>query len=1438
MNKAYRLIWSKAKERWIVAAEIVRGNGGPPPVTVAAAAVISAVLAFSATAAHALPVGGQVAAGQAVISTTSATQMNITQGTNQAIINWNSFGIGKGEAVNIAQPSASSTLLNRVLGNNPSEIFGSLTANGRVFLVNPGGVLFAPGASVNVGGLVASSLNIKDSDFLAGKYSFFKDGTVGAVVNQGNISGGFVALLGNSVENAGTIVTTKGSTGLAAGDEITLGFDPNGLMAIKVDKGAYNAQVANTGVIEANGGTVVMTAKAADALLGSVVNNSGIVRVQTMENRAGSIVLLADMEHGETIVSGTLDASAPNVGDGGFIETSAAKVTLKDNLVISAGSAIGTGGLWLIDPYDYTIGATEAGYIKGALDGGTSVTIDTTTSPTTVNGSTITGTSANGDITVASAITKTAGTDATLTLKAHRNITLDGSASITSTSNKLNLHLWADSDNSGDGIISVASTSIDTLGGFLKFGNNQTATINSVSTLVGGDVFFNGSALQTISTGVGSVDVYGETIIGNTSGVTLNSTDGNITFHGLLNSGNQYTFIDKSSVGETESWDVARTEAKNGTGGGSAVNDSYLVTITSRLENAIAGKAAGYTGAWLGAWRPDETNGVWTWADGPEAGKQFFTQTTNGTGGTTSTGYYSNFGTGEPNGSMTASPAERVGQFYGTAGGWNDLNMGTPFNQLASDEQYKVHGYVRETNLAASPLTISANGVGSVTFSGAVGSNKALASLNVYAGVDDIYINGGAVTTTGAQTYNGNISLGSSSTVLTQTAADTNFTLPSGKNISTASGDVSLTIKTTGNINIGSGSRIFSPASKLNTVLWADSDASGSGAISLMANSWIETNGGHLWMGGGAASGTPWNGLNVGNGSAVSTTGDGIKLTSSWISSGSGNIYMNGKSTSNNIYSDGIEIDYPNTTAIESTTGSITLVGTGGNAGSGLNIDGSIRSNTGAISLTGYSSGGTFSAIAQESSSISSTSGNISLNANTFWMDELVGSIESTGTLTIAPTTAGRTIGISGGTGDLSLDAEYFNTAGKGFVDGFSGITIGSATAGAINVGDLSVNDDLTLKTNSTIAINNDLFVNMNLTLQSAGAITQTAGRIVSNTTTIDAGANDVTLTSANNTFGTVSVLHAKNLSLFNINHLHLRNITATGTVDIAANSNLVLQGAITTSNATADAIKLNAGKSAAAGTAAGEDIDVSGGSINLTGGGSARATLFTGNVANAGLTTLVGSGTNRFRYNSDETSTNYTTPLGAGIYVIHREQPIVTTTATADSTTYSGVAYSGGNGVTSSGLVNGDTSAIFGGALAYGGTSQGAVNVGSYNITPSGYNSGFGYALAYADGTLTINKAHLTVTADNQSRLYGAANPTLTTTVSGFVNGEDATVLSGAGSATTTATTATNVGMAVITAGAGTLSAANYDFTTLADGTLTIDKAHLIVDPEIRTIV
>jgi hypothetical protein len=115
----------------------------------------------------------------------------------------------------------------------------------------------------------------------------------------------------------------------------------------------------------------------------------------------------------------------------------------------------------------------------------------------------------------------------------------------------------------------------------------------------------------------------------------------------------------------TGTGDDARTEAKNGTGGGSAVNDSYLVTITSRLENAIAVAAAGYKGSWIGAYRPNVASLNWYWADGPEGGAHFFTQISGG-GGSATGGYYANFGAGEPNGS-TAPGGETRGSFSGRA---------------------------------------------------------------------------------------------------------------------------------------------------------------------------------------------------------------------------------------------------------------------------------------------------------------------------------------------------------------------------------------------------------------------------------------------------------------------------------------------------------------------------------------------------------------------------------------------------------------------------------------------------------------------------------------------------------------------------------------------------------------------------------------------------
>ena len=286
MDTAFRCIVSNARDSWIAAA-------------------IVTVSLLAGCRAFALPVNGELIAGEATISNPSASAMHIEQESSHAIINWRSFGIGRDEAVIVAQPDARSILLNRVSGNDPTEIFGTLTANGRIFLINPNGILFAPGASVNVGGLVASTLAINDNDFLSKKYAFFQNGTTGSVVNQGTLNGGFVALLGQNVINSGSIVTTRGTTGIAGGERVTLDVDPYGLLAIKVEQTAYNAQIENSGVIEADNGMVVISIPAADKLLASVVNNSGKIRASSMTERNGFIVI----ESGTIINTGTLTAS-------------------------------------------------------------------------------------------------------------------------------------------------------------------------------------------------------------------------------------------------------------------------------------------------------------------------------------------------------------------------------------------------------------------------------------------------------------------------------------------------------------------------------------------------------------------------------------------------------------------------------------------------------------------------------------------------------------------------------------------------------------------------------------------------------------------------------------------------------------------------------------------------------------------------------------------------------------------------------------------------------------------------------------------------------------------------------------------------------------------------------------------------------------------------
>ena len=283
------------------------------------------IIGTGATA-YALPEGGQVAAGQAAITTAGST-MTIAQQTAQAIINWQNFGIGSGEAVHINQPNSQAILLNRVIGSNPSEIFGQLTANGQVILVNPNGVFFRPGSSVDVGGLTASTLNIANEDFLKGQLRFAGD-SQNPVINAGSINAqnGYVNLLAKEVVNEGIIAAQTGSVNLAAGSGMSLDYNGDGKMTVAVTDGAYQSAVTNKKLIQADGGLVVMTASGKDALMDSAVNNSGMIQANTLGEATGQISLTGD----NIATTGTISA------DGGSSGT--LNITTGKNGVLNVGS--------------------------------------------------------------------------------------------------------------------------------------------------------------------------------------------------------------------------------------------------------------------------------------------------------------------------------------------------------------------------------------------------------------------------------------------------------------------------------------------------------------------------------------------------------------------------------------------------------------------------------------------------------------------------------------------------------------------------------------------------------------------------------------------------------------------------------------------------------------------------------------------------------------------------------------------------------------------------------------------------------------------------------------------------------------------------------------------------------------------------------------------
>ncbi|MBP9218219.1 MAG: filamentous hemagglutinin N-terminal domain-containing protein, partial [Sterolibacterium sp.] len=547
------------------------------------AAALAAGFAASAPV-GALPVGPQVVAGTASVLQNGAALT--IQNSASAILDWQRFGIAAGESVRFLQPSASSSVLNRVLGNDPSQLLGQLTSNGRVWLVNPAGILVGPGARIDTAGFVASTLNVRNEDFLAGRLTFQNTPGAGSLVNRGSITttaGGSVYLVAPEVSNEGLITTPQGETLLAAGQKIEL-ID-TATPGVKVEITGEAGKVTNLGQIATDAGRIGM--------VGALVKNSGKLDASSVVREGGRIFLKARQEtfvEGEGQLAatgktgGTIDVQGHHVavtdqaridasgeaggglvrvggdyrggnpeiqnaaatwfgpqasiradaktegqggrvilwgndatrahghisaqgaagGKGGFVETSG-------HFLDTAGIDLkmGAGGEWLLDPYDITIiGNTDnnitgspnftatgisatlnTATVEGLLNAGTSVSVDTTGGG---------GQPGNIDINTTT-ISKTAGGDATLTLKAHNDISFS-QGNISSTAGKLNVVLMADQFGSGTtGVVSKDSTSsVSTNGGNLTASGKRidwdaTATTNTGA----GTVWFKPSVSAT-----------------------------------------------------------------------------------------------------------------------------------------------------------------------------------------------------------------------------------------------------------------------------------------------------------------------------------------------------------------------------------------------------------------------------------------------------------------------------------------------------------------------------------------------------------------------------------------------------------------------------------------------------------------------------------------------------------------------------------------------------------------------------------------------------------------------------------------------------------------------------------------------------------------------------------------------------------------------------
>ena len=1338
------------------------------------AAVLLSSTALTTTAALANPMGGTVSAGSASIGSAGNT-VTVTETSNKAVIDWQSFNIASNETTQFIQPSSSSIVLNRISSGSPSQIFGHLDANGNIIILNPSGVLFGAGAQVDVNGLIATTSNIGNQEFMKhGRLKFNRPGgSTSSVVSEGTITAadaGLVGLVAPNVINSGTITAKLGTVHLASADTFTVDFYGDKLLNFGVSDAVKSQIVANTGLISAAGGKIALTAAAGNNIVNSLIDVSGKLSAPAVAQKEGKIFIYAEGSNAvkgnvatdkgrksgssTVLIDGYLDASGYDAGQtGGTISV------LGDNVGVMSGALIDASG----DAGGGTIKIGGDFHGEGATPTALNTYIDPNSlimanANTTGNGGNVTvwsdnataflgnilaeggeqsgnggyvETSGHGTLNAEGYVDLTAphGSMGTWLLDP-TNITIDGgvtptfdnSAGVTDgtqVSLSPSLQLWIDASNASSITLNynaVTTTSAST--------SSNTITVSSTAGLVVGERVQIGTSTSELASVNDASNVYTITAI-NGNSITLDANPGAVSSGAAISGGYVSQANDLSSQGNnfTQSTPADMplwiSNGMNGlgtlsfNGNGDNLTHSLITNQTSDLSTFVVSQLS--PGAHGGA---AFKNGGTTGGQGGDGYAMGYGATTFDTTGTNFVYLFEGvawYGSGVNVGTVPIIMSSIVGT-GSIANSINDSNIQTISGTYATPTGFTyIGGYTSST---FDNRYFTGYIPETILYNTALSTN-AQSLVNQYQSAKWGIALTGPGNATGETGLTGTEAQQAMASVQAGATTD-GYSVFAASYLTRLSQTSNIILQASNNINLDLQGNTLSLAAGKNITLTAGNQiiTDSAGEISASQSSGA----------GGNIAFNATNGIVFNNAFTLSSGGGGINLNN--------NVTLGAALTAN------------------AGVGTLTF---GGTVNGGYDLTATANS----FSFNGALGGST--ALAD----VSLTSANAltlpSINATSILA-------QTTGA------SAGLTIGsgavlTASGSGDavtLASGDNFINSDGSGAINltGSGRWLIYSATPGADTFGSLN---------SSHTAVWDAAY---------GGTITQTGDRYVfSYQPTLN-----FTSTSDSKTYGADAI--AAVASDYSVSGLE------------AAVSNAYLADTNTTAFS---------------------------GSPDVTSSGSATTATVAGgpyaiDIADGTLAAINGYALGS--YTSSGSLTVNTAPL--------------TITASNESKTY-GATYSlGTTAFTTSTLLNGDS--VTNATLTSTGAPATAVVAGSpYSIVPSAA-SGSGlsnYTITYDNGSLTVIAAPLSITADNESKAYGAVYNLGTTafTTSGLVNSDSVTdvTLSSSGAASTAS--ATNGPYAITPSAASGTGLSNYTIT-YNNGSLTVKSAPVTTLPSTVIVV